>query len=120
MSRVGEPLQDETIGSLFSQLIDDGGDLVRAEINLYRQLAYRRALASRMALLLVTSGVAIAFGSVAAMLVGLVLGLAQWIGPVGSGIVVGLSGLLVAALLLYVGSRRFKPFSETPDEGGRR
>lgn len=108
MANLGGTSED-TIGDLFDRLIDDGGDLVRAEIGLYRELAYGRLLASRTALILAACGILLAFGSAAALMVGLMMALARWTGPLGAGVAVAVAGLLAAGLMLRAAMRLIAP-----------
>jgi len=101
------PDTDEGIGTLFTRLIDDGGRLIRAEIELYRQVSIHRLLRSRMAVVLAITAILLIQGSVTALLVGLLFGLARWLGPVGAGVAVCLVGLSAGALLLRSAVRRF-------------
>ena len=82
--------QDESLGDLFGQLIDDGRAVATAEINLYKQIALHRAGRARSgAVSLVAGGVLLWFAMIA-LILGLVLGLATLIGPLGAGVVVAL------------------------------
>lgn len=101
------PETDEGIGTLFTRLIDDGGRLIRAEIELYRQISIHRLLRSRLAVVLFVTAILLLQGSVVVLLVGFVLGLARWLGPVGAGAAVCLVGLAVGALLLRAAARSF-------------
>lgn len=101
------PETDERIGTLFTRLIDDGGRLIRAEIELYRQMSLHRLLRSRLAVALAITAILLIQGSVVALLMGFVLGLARWLGPVGAGIVVCVAGLAVGALLLRAAAKSF-------------
>ncbi|ARS27368.1 phage holin family protein [Sphingomonas sp. KC8] len=109
---------DSTIGELFSQAVDEGGQWVRAELAVYRRLAIRRALAARLAVGLMVAGVLLAFGSASALMIGLAIGLARFIGPVGGGIITGTIGLALAGLLIREGIRRL-PTIAAPDDEGR-
>lgn len=116
MAGVDEP--ESTIGELFSQAVDEGGQWVRAELAVYRRLAIRRALAARLAVVLMVAGVLLAFGSASALVIGLAMGLARYIGPVGGGVVAGLTGFAIAGLLIREGMKRL-PSITAPDDEGR-
>lgn len=108
------------LGELFSQLVEQGGDLVRAEVSVYRRLALRKVVAARMAVALILSGILLAFGSASALLVGLAIGLARFVGPVGGGILAGLIGFILAGLLVRGGLRKLPsltPVDDTKQEG---
>ncbi|AGH50334.1 MULTISPECIES: phage holin family protein [Sphingomonadales] len=104
-----------SIGELFNRAVDQGGELIRAELAVYRRLAIRRALAARLAVALMLAGVLIALGSASALMIGFAIGLARFIGPVGGGIVAGLAGFLVAGLLVREGLKRL-PTVAPPEE----
>ena len=112
-----EPDTDEGIGTLFTRLIDDGGQLIRAEIELYRQMSIHRLLRSRVAVVLAVTAILLIQGSVTALLVGLLFGLARWVGPVGAGVAVCLAGLLGGALLLRAAARRIAAAVDPESDG---
>lgn len=112
------PESEEGIGTLFTRLIDDGGRLVRAEIELYRQISINRLLRSRAAVALAVSAILLMQASVTALLAGLVFGLAHWIGPVGAGITICVAGLGLSALLLRIAARRFAAVVDTDEANG--
>lgn len=90
-----QPAPDLSIGELFKQLTDDGANLVRAELNLYRQTAFRRVVRAKGAVAAIVAGALIANAALAALLVGLVMALAHYVGPVASGFVIaGVAGAL--------------------------
>ena len=93
------PVQDpreESIGDLFGRLIEDGRSYARAEIDLLKQIARHRAARARTGLILLVGGGVLLFSSIIALILGLVLGLTQLIGP-------WLAGLAIAALLAGTG-----------------
>lgn len=91
----GDP-NDESIGDLFGRAIDEGRAYAKAEIDLYRQIALHRAGRARTGLIALASGAVLLLTSLTALVLGLVLGLALWIGPL-------LAGLAIAALLALAG-----------------
>lgn len=112
------PQSDEGIGTLFARLIDEGRDLVRAEVELYRQITLNRLLRSRLAVALAITAVLLAQASVTALLVGLVIFMAFWLGPIGGGLAVGIGGLLICAILLRIAARSFAAAVEPDDKKG--
>jgi len=91
-----EDPRDESIGDLFGRLIDDGRSYAKAEIDLYRQIALHRAGRARTGLVALIAGAVLLLSSLTALILGLVLGLAELIGPL-------LAGLAIAALLALAG-----------------
>lgn len=96
-ARVHNP-SDASIGDLFGQLVDDGRTMVRAEVDLYKQVALYRAGKAKVGAGALVAGGMLAYAGLIAALVGIVLGLANWIGPVAAGLVV----LAVAGVAGYV------------------
>lgn len=109
---------DRTIGELFGQLVEQGGDVVRAEVAVYRRLALRKFFAARVAVALMLGGILLAFGSASALVIGLAIGLARFIGPVGGGVLAGLIGFVIAALLFRAGLKRLPSLAPVEDKAG--
>jgi hypothetical protein len=93
---------EEPIGTLFARLVDDGTNLFRAELNLYRQAALRRVAQAKMPVVMIVAAALIAQSSVTVILVGCALGLARWIGPVGGGVAMGVIGFALCGLLVRI------------------
>lgn len=91
----GDP-KEESIGALFGRLAEDGRAYAKAELNLYRQIARRRAARARGGLIALILGAVLLLSSLTALIFGLVLWLAGLIGAL-------LAGLAVAALLVLIG-----------------
>lgn len=94
---------DTSIAELFHQLVDDGGNVVRAEINLYKQVAHYRLARARGALAALVVGGLLLFAGLIVLLVMVALALAFAIGPVGAGLVVAAAASLIGGLLLRYG-----------------
>jgi hypothetical protein len=91
---------DASIGDLFHQLLDDGRGYVSAEVGLYKQIAAYRAGKAKNGIIALVAGGLLAYAALIAFMVGLVLGLADLIGPVLAGLFVlaatgGISFLLI-------------------------
>jgi hypothetical protein len=79
---------EPTIGDLFGRLADEGKSFARAEANLYRAIAMRRiSLAKNGAIALVATMFLVNAGLIALM-VGLAMQLAKWVGPALGGLIV--------------------------------
>lgn len=112
---VGNP-QDESIADLVGRLIDDGREVARTEVNLYKQIALRRSAKAKSGLVqLVAAGILAWFAGLA-LTFGLVLALATLIGPLASGLV--LAGAMGAAawVLLQKGLTGMKALSGDEEE----
>lgn len=83
----GDP-REESIGDLVNRLVDDARAYAKAEVEVVRQIARHRAGKAKTGLILLVVGAVLLVSSLTALLLGLVLGLAIWIGPVASGLVI--------------------------------
>ena len=93
---------DSSIGDLFHQLVDDGKSLVGAEVNLYKQIALARAGKAKSGLVALVAGGLLAYAALIAFMVGLVMGLADLVGPVAGGaIVLAVTGIISFFLFRY-------------------
>jgi hypothetical protein len=113
------PLEDPgeaSIGDLFHRLVDDGGDLVRAEISLYRQIALYRVGKASGGIAAVAGAAILGLAAVTTLLVMLAQGLAVKIGPVGAGLVVAAVAGIIAFLLLRYGIEKMKALSGDDEE----
>lgn len=107
---------DTSIGDLFGQLVDDGRNLVRAEVDLYKEVAlYRAGKAKKGAILLVAGGL-LAYAGLIAGLVGLVIGLAPLVGPVLAGLIILAVAGLIGFLLIHQGARKMAALSGDAEE----
>lgn len=119
-ARVSTPRADDpadsSIGDLFHKLVDDGKAYARAEAGLYKQIAlYRVGKAKNGVIALVAAGF-LAYAGLIAFLVGIVMGLADLIGPVLGGLVVLAVTGLIAFLLVRYGASKMGALSGDADE----
>jgi hypothetical protein len=103
--RLDDPA-DESIADLFHQLVDEGGKVVKAEVNLYKEIARHRAAKARNGLIALVAGGILAFDALIVLLIMLAQGLAVQIGPVVSGLIVATLLAIPAYLLVRFGSDR--------------
>jgi hypothetical protein len=115
-ARVQHPTTDPSIGDLFGQLVDDGRGLVRAEVNLYKQVALYRASKAKIGIAALVGGGLLAYAGLIAFLVGLVMGLADLVGPVLGGLIVLAVSGIVAFLLFRFGAGKMAALSGDEDE----
>ena len=91
---------DNSLGDLFHQLVDDGRSLVSAEADLYKQIALYRTGKARNGIIAFAAAGFFAYAGLIAFLVGVVMGLAAFMGPVLGGLVVlVVSGIIAFALV---------------------
>lgn len=107
---------DSSIGDLFHQLVDDGRAFARAEVNLYKEIALYRAGKAKTGVAALVAGGFLAFAGLIALLVGLVIGLADLIGPVAAGLVVFAVTAIIGFVLVRFGLGRMAALSGDPDE----
>lgn len=113
--RVDHP-SDNSIKDLFSQLVDDGRNLVKAEVGLYKQVALYRAGKAKIGLAALVAGGLLAYAALIAALVGFVIGLADLIGPVAGGLVVLAVCGVIAFLLFRFGASKMAALSGDEEE----
>jgi len=107
---------DSSIGDLFHQLVDDGRTLVSAEVNLYKQIATRRANNAKSGLVALVAGGLLAYAALIAFLVGLVMGLADLVGPVAGGLIVLAVSGIAAFLMVRYGLGKMAALGGDPEE----
>jgi hypothetical protein len=83
-SRPSEP----TIGELFGRLADEGKAFARAEANLYRTIAMRRVSLAKNGVIALAATLFLVNAALIALMVGLALQLAKWVGPALGGLIV--------------------------------
>ncbi|GAA0671400.1 fatty acid desaturase [Sphingomonas insulae] len=105
-----EPVtEDEGIGALVSQFVEDARGLASAEVALVKARIGERASAYKnAAVFFVVAGV-LALAALIALLVGLILSLATVIGPWLATAAVVVGTLAIAAVLAIVGKGRLAP-----------
>jgi hypothetical protein len=108
--------EDESIGDLFHQLVDDGRALVTAEVNLYKQIAATRAGKAKNGIIALVAAGFLAYAGLIAFLVGVVMGLADIMGPVLGGLVVLAVTGLIAFLLVRYGASKMSALGGDPEE----
>lgn len=114
-ARVQNPTE-QGIGDLVHQLVADGRNLVTAEVNLYKQIAAYRAGKAKNGVIALVAGGFLAYAGLIAFLVGLVIGLADIVGPVLGGVIVFAVCGIIAFLLVRYGVSKMSALSGDPDE----
>lgn len=113
--RVENP-DDNSIGDLIQQLVDEGRSVASAEANLYRQIALYRIGKARTGAIALAAGGFLAFAGLIAALVGMVMGLAVLIGPVAAGLVVLAVTGLIGFILVRFGIDKMAALSGDAEE----
>lgn len=100
-------MDEQSLGALIGRLMEDARAVARAEVALFRQKAIDRVKAAVPPLALIGAGVLLVIGSISALMVGIALWLAQWIGLLGGAAAAGLGGIAIGGLLVRAGIRMF-------------
>ena len=107
---------ESSISDLFGQLVDDGRNLVRAEVGLYKEVALYRAGKAKSGAVALAAGGALAFAGLIAFLVSLVMGLAPLVGPVLGGVIVLAVAGGIGFLLIRKGAAKMAALSGDEEE----
>lgn len=108
--------QEDSIADLVGRLVDEGRDVARAEVNLYRQIARRRSAKAKSGLVqLVAAGLLAWFAGIA-LTIGLVIALATLIGPLAATLAVTAALGIAAFFLLRKGLAGIKALSGDDEE----
>jgi hypothetical protein len=108
--------REESIGGLFRRLLDEGSALVRAEANLYQQIALARLEKAKAGAIACASGILLAFAALVVLLVMAALALAVRIGPLAAGLIVAGLALLLALGLFRYGAGRLTALGGDDEE----
>lgn len=107
------------LGGLIGQLIEDARTLARAEVRLLKSKAFALLKRSRNAIVLLVIAACLAFASLVALMLGLVLALVPLVGAALAGVILLVAGLALAGLLAWIAIRLLagpepRPEPETP------
>ena len=103
-----EPGDEQPIGELVHQLIDEGKAYAKAEVDLAKAQALAKAAALKVPAILLFSALLFAQAAVTVLAVTIAMTLAPMIGPLGGGLVAVLVIGGAAALLGWLGVQKFK------------
>lgn len=95
---------EESIGDLVGRLVADGRAYAEAELALAKAVARHRLARARTGAILVGIGVTLLLSALTALVLGLVLALAQLINPALAGLVVCLTLAVMGGLLARAGA----------------
>ena len=99
---------ERPVGELVSQLIDEGKAYARAEIGLVKAIATAKGKALVIPAALFGAAFICALAAVTALAVGVVIGLAKFIGPLAAGFIGMLIFAAIAGGLGWYGAERLK------------
>ncbi|MFS0736261.1 phage holin family protein [Sphingomonas sp. 1P06PA] len=104
-----KPDDDAPLGTLFSRLLENAQRLLRAEIAVQIAGVQHRVESARVGIGLLAGAYLVAQAAVVMLLVGLVIGLGRFIGPVAAGFLVGIAGLVLAGIMAKIGLKQAFP-----------
>ena len=104
----GPPEPERPVAELVSQLIDEGKAYARAEIGLVKSIATAKGKALVIPAALFGAAFICALAAVTALAVGVVIGLAKFIGPLAAGFIGMLIFAAIAGGLAWYGAERLK------------
>ncbi len=111
----GSSRDPDSIGHLFSRLIDDAERFVRAEINLYRAEAFARLGEAKVAVLLAFTAFFLAQAALIAVLVGVMLILQPLLGAALATLMVVGTALILVAVMVAVAIAKIKKITRVKD-----
>ncbi len=103
---------DLTYRQLIANLLEDGERFAKARLKLYRALVFYRVSQARASALLMLFAVLLAAGAMVALMLAIVVTVGLYTGPFWAGIIVGGTGLAIAALLGWLAVRNFPDLDE--------
>lgn len=95
------------LATLASRVIDDGRELVHAEIALVKTRLVVRATAAGKGIAMIVVALFLAQAALTTLLVGFALGLARWIGFAGGGAIVAVVVFAIVGLLVKLAIGEF-------------
>lgn len=96
-------VSEESIGELVGRLVENGRAYAEAELEVVKAIARHRAARARKGAILVAIGIVLLLSALTALVLGLVLGLAQLINPALAGLAVCLALAGVGGALAWSG-----------------
>ena len=106
----------EGLGDLFARLIDNAGNVVRAEMNVYRQGLFYRAEQARGGLIKLAVAFGLFLGALLCLMIGTLMALSALVGPLAAGAILAAGGGLVGLLLATRGQRELAAVIDADDD----
>jgi hypothetical protein len=103
-----QPQDERPVGELVHELIEDGKAYARAEIGLYKTIAAAMGKAIVIPAVLFVAALLIGMSAINALVVGVVIALETFIGPLAAGFVGMLIFAAVAGLLGWAGYAKLR------------
>jgi O-antigen ligase len=107
---------ESSLGELFGRLADEGRGFVKAEGNLFKAIALRRADRAKYGLVALVVAAILAEAALIVLLVAIALALALYVGVFLGGLIVAAVALLAAWLLVRFGLQRVRALGGDEEE----
>jgi hypothetical protein len=104
----GPPPPERPVGDLVHELVEEGKAYARAEVGLARAIATAKARALALPAALLATAAIVALAAVSALAAGVVIALAQLIGPLAAGFMGMLLFAAIAGCLGWYGVERLR------------
>jgi hypothetical protein len=104
----GQTGEATTVGELLTRLADDASDLVRAELELYREKAFAQLAEARNAIVLMVLALFFLQAAVTAVMIWLGFFLSKHLGPIAGTSIAALIAILIAGALGVLGWVRLR------------
>ncbi|MBU3076387.1 phage holin family protein [Sphingomonas quercus] len=106
-----------SLGDLAHQLVEDGRTAVEAEINVWKAIAAWRLSGLKLGLPLLLVALFVLQALVTALFIGVVIALAPLVGAGLAVLIMGIAGLVLIGLLVWIGTRQLRTlFAPLPPE----
>lgn len=109
-------IERESFGELFGELANDSSALVRDEIQLAKQEISEKIVSFRSAAILILTGAAIGSLAMITLAAAAVIGLAYYVGPGYSALIIGGVLLVIAGIVTSTGLKRAKQINFKPEQ----
>jgi hypothetical protein len=103
-----QPGAERPIGELVHELIDDGKTYARAEVNLVKAIATAKAAALALPAGLLVAALFIGMAAINALVFGVVLALAKFVGPLLGGLIGMLLFFALAGAIAWYAAHRIR------------
>jgi len=107
---------ESSLGDLFGRLADDGRAFVRAEADLYKAIALRRAGKAKSGAIALGAAALLANAALIVLLIGIALELSIHVGPFFAALITAVGAGLIVFLLVRFGAARMKALSGDEEE----
>ncbi|WP_182912020.1 phage holin family protein [Sphingomonas cavernae] len=110
--------EEDSIGDLLGQLVDDTETFVKAEIKLYRAQAIHQLSGYRKYFIFAAIGVVLGFCAIILLLMAAVFMLAPFIGAAGAALLIAVLAIAITALLFSIIAEKIR--KDVDEFGARR